>query len=331
MTKILRIDYSPYTLEFKYHPNSKTNHLKRNGFLLKILFKDHGFGYADCHPLEEFGDLSVQSQLDFLRVKKFSELTQRSSYFALLDAKYRNQKVSAFNLDLKSKITKNHFTAPAFLKKEDVLSKKNEGFEKFKFKFGRHITNEINYLNDNFKFFLDNQIKIRLDYNGAIRKKNVLDDLKNYKEIIDFIEDPFDSVTGENLSFLQQHISDLTFAIDFIKPEEVSKTDISRVFPYRVLKPARDNYLKQESGLKQKIIFTTSMDHPLGQICALYESCLYPTHEHSGLITHHLFESNSYSEQLVVNDAKLLPIEGVGFGFEHLLKKEKWKNVFSSQ
>ena len=72
------------------------------------------------------------------------------------------------------------------------------------------------------------------------------------------------------------------------------------------------------------------MDHPFGQICALYESCVYPTREHSGFVTNHLFEPNLYSEQLVVKNAVLLPIDGIGFGFDHLLKKEKWTNVFSS-
>lgn len=331
MTKILRIDYSPYKLEFKFHPNSKTNTLKRNGVLLRFLFKDHGFGYADCHPLEEFDDLSVREQLELLKLKKFSPLTQRSSYFALMDAKYRNQKISIFNNDLKSKITRNHFTSPAFLKKEDILSKKNEGFEKFKFKFGRHIPNEINYLNDNLNFFLDHQINVRLDYNGAIKKTNILEDLKKYKDIIDFIEDPFDAVNLENRSFLQQQLPDLKFAMDFINTDSLSKIDINNIFSYRVIKPARESCLKQKSSIKQKIVFTSSMDHPLGQICALYESCLHSTNEQSGLITHHLFEPNSYSEQLVVKDAKLLPVEGVGFGFDHLLKKEKWENVFSSQ
>lgn len=331
MTKILRIDHSPYELEFKYHPNSRTNTLKRNGFLLRFLFKDHGFGYADCHPLQEFGDLSVQEQLELLKLKKFSPLTQRSSYFALLDAQYRNQKVSIFNHDLQTNIPKNHFTAPAFLKKEDIVLRKNEGFEKFKFKFGRHIPNEINYLNDNFEFFLDNKIKLRLDYNGAIKKTNILDDLTKYKEIIDFIEDPFEFLNAENISFLQSHTPELNFAMDFIKIDELSNQDVNKVFPYRVIKPARESCLKQSKSARQKIVFTSSMDHPFGQICALYESCLHPTHEHCGLITNHLFEANLYSAQLVVKDAHLLPVEGMGFGFDQLLKKEKWENVFSSK
>lgn len=331
MTKILRIDHSRYELEFKYHPNSKTNALKRFGVLLRFLFKDYGFGYADCHPLEEFGDASVQDQIDLLREKKFSELTQRSSYFALLDAKFRDQKLSAFHSDLKNKITKNHFTAPAFLKKEDILAKKNEGFEKFKFKFGRHIPNEINYLNDTYQFFLDNKLKIRIDYNGAIKKSEVFEELKKYKNIIDFIEDPFDTMTVENKKYLEESISDLNFAIDFTNADKLSLNDTQKIFSYRIIKPARNNILKQKNFSKQKIVFTSSMDHPLGQICALYESCLYPTSEHSGLLTQHLFEPNPYSEQLLINDAALMPVEGFGFGFDHLLKKENWQNVFSSK
>lgn len=339
MTKILRIDYSIYELESKFHPNSRTNYVKRAGCLLRFLFKDIGFGYADCHPLEEFGDAPLKNHIALLEKKEFTNLTQRSSHFAKLDATFRKNLSSAFELEnevnletldiKKLSVPKNHFTAPAFLKKEDVLSRKKEGFDKFKFKFGRHIPNEINYLHDNAKFFAENEIKIRIDYNGNLDSIQTLNELIAYKDIIDFVEDPFFEINEQNYHSLKKISKHLNFAMDFIQFDPtINISNSNDIFIYKIVKPARENYFKLKYKPAKKMIFTSSMDHPLGQMCAMYEASLSKTQEQCGLITHYAFETNPYSEQLVVKNAQLLPLNDIGFGFDSLLQAEKWKRAF---
>ena len=75
------------------------------------------------------------------------------------------------------------------------------------------------------------------------------------------------------------------------------------------------------------------MDHPLGQLSALYESSLFYSKNKQninecGLLTHTLYENNCYSETFSVIDTKLIPSnEGYGFGFDKLLSKEHWRRL----
>jgi hypothetical protein len=71
------------------------------------------------------------------------------------------------------------------------------------------------------------------------------------------------------------------------------------------------------------------MDHPLGQLCALYEAAEFykkfpEKKEHCGFLTHVLFDENSYSKELEISHTLLIPKLEPGFGFGTLLGKENW-------
>jgi len=331
MTKILKIDYAPYTLYAKQAPNSKSAKLERFGALLRFCFKDFGYGYADCHPLEEFGDRVIHEQISLLKNKKFTNITQRSLYFATIDARSRSMQQSVFDKGMKCPT--NHFTSPALIKKEDLLEKKSEGFSKFKFKLGRHIPNEINYIKDMAQFFRDNKFMMRLDYNGNLTQEKILKSLIPYQDIIDYIEDPFLKLDFEQVGSLKKYSENFKFAMDFVTSED---HECFNKFTYKVIKSARENFNKCKFKPKSNFIFTSSMDHPLGIISALFEYHKYQKQMNQdmrekseeltcGLITSHLFESNKYSENLNIQNSILYPSDGFGFGFDALLRNEKWR------
>lgn len=335
MTKVLKIDYSPYTLTSKQAPNSKTQSTERHGCLLRFTFKDFGYGYADCHPLVEFGDDSVENQLAALKQKKFTNITQRSLHFATLDAQSRSYRSAPF--DEISLYPTNHYTSPALIKKEAILIKKAKGFTTFKFKCGNHIPNEINYVQNMAELFRSHNLKMRLDFNGNFTHKSTLEEFKPYADIIEFIEDPFSTLNEKTKLTLNEYSSYFKFAMDFVQTDDPT---IKKLFDYRIIKPARENIAKLKISPKQRVIFTSSMDHPFGQMCALYDACLYlqKNVSHSaesqtplldyGLMTQHLLENNKYSELLNVHHTKMFGEAGTGFGFDNLLKEEKWKKCF---
>ena len=73
-------------------------------------------------------------------------------------------------------------------------------------------------------------------------------------------------------------------------------------------------------------MFTSAMDHPLGQLFAAYEASVFPGDvDDCGLLTHWLFEPDPFSELLGVTDRRLVAPGGVGLGFGELLEALPWK------
>ncbi len=131
----------------------------------------------------------------------------------------------------------------------------------------------------------------------------------------DFIEDP----AGAPLSGGDSRM----FAEDWLP---------RRGFSIKIAKPARDSSASLERGLAasrwRRIIFTHSLEHPLGQAASAFCGAKF-YQNHSSLFETCGFKCLSFYEgRFGLNerqDPVFRPPGGFGFGFGEALKKEPWK------
>jgi o-succinylbenzoate synthase len=318
MTDYKKVSYSLYELKFK---SGKT----RNGALLRFEFAD-GYGYADCHPWPEFGDLALDQQLKSLSSGKLTELLLRSLAFARLDREGRSV---AKNLLSDLDVPRSHFlvtdlTSFSEARLNDLWS---EGFRELKLKLGRDYEKEIPILNS--LFTGSKSFNLRFDFNGLpnidqFREFISKIDLNIFSQI-EYIEDPIGNEAQEWFE-IQDELG-VTLARDLVNVESSEAH-----YFVRVAKPAIQDVFKllNEEPPSVEMVVTSYMDHPFGQACAAYtaanlhekipDRCLLP-----GLLHHHVYEPNSFSELLANHGPNFKAVEGTGFGFDQLLERQMWK------
>ena len=338
---ILNIEIAKYSIKTLNKLNAKSKALNvRKGFLLKIEFKNFGCGYSDCFSWEELGDVSLGKQIINLKHGIFNEHLFKSVYFASIDAKYRAKNENVFK-DLI--LPKNHYTCTNYNElNSDFLEKlRIKGFSKIKIKCGSSLFNEINLLKNLKPILKKLNMQIRLDFNLTMNFKDIssfLVKVSDYYDVINFIEDPIiynRSTWGE----LKKNFPNVKLALDKCDSKFLGfeKNDIKKSIDFFVIKPAVQNlnyFYKNISFFGDfNLVFTSYMDHPLGQLSALYEaSCFYKNTlqftEDCGFLTHTLYDTNSYSESFSIHDTRLIPsCYGTGFGFNDLLNKECWRKL----
>lgn len=287
---------------------------KRYGSLVKIEFDQGKVGYADCHPWEEFGDAPLEKQKVSLIKQKPLPLSLRTLYFARLDAEARFEGRSLFN-DLS--IPKSHFLII------DLINFKSEDFKDFKIlkiKLGSCLKKEVEAL---FKLAEKApQCKWRLDFNSKLNFSKFLIFLNSIRPLhsfIDFCEDPF-PYNASNWKCIEEE-QQISLAADF----EFSKILQNSYFPkVIVLKPA----VQQSISTKSRLIVTSYLDHPLGQICSAYIAAKHMARtEIGGFLSHLVYEDNAFSIELTRKGDLLQPPPGKGFGFDHLLEAVRWNDV----
>lgn len=334
---VKRICFSSYQMCAKEHLNSKTKNIKRNGILLKVNFKETEVGYCNLSVFEELGDLPLSKEIELIKNKKLTNLSFKSFFFSKIDSLYRSSNKNAFtNLIL----PKNHATVINLLSfsESQLTDLKNSGFDCIKFK----MTNDIKIYSKRIKWILKQLsnlgIRVRFDFNSCLNIKSYfdfLDMIDEFHHFVDFIEDPFD-INNESLSKINCKYEKFNLAIDR-KSINFLQNSNKNYSGFYVFKPACDllhlRNIDDLLGKLNKAIFTSYMDHPLGQVSALYEAAkIYKKYpwliENCGFLTHNLFEKTSYSEVLNIKNSVLLPpSEGTGFGFDELLINEKWRNI----
>ncbi|WGL61278.1 hypothetical protein QEJ31_06690 [Pigmentibacter sp. JX0631] len=330
--QINKIYFSEYHLAPLKKLNSKSDLNLRKGYLLKFEFKKLGNGYCDLFTWPELGDLQGIKQLENLKAKILNNQLMKCIYFSYLDAKFRSKKE---NILTKIINPKNHLTVVDFneLNLDFILELKNQGFEKIKIKLGINILEIQQKLTTIFEILCENKIKVRIDFNNTLSKELFelfLNIIRPYLNIIDFIEDPFPEFYKGYFHIKERYLN-LNLALDRFTDNQLSSIHEVPVDFY-VIKPAvqKLNY----SNFQSNLVFTSYMDHPLGQLCALYEAGLFLKkgnifdNFHCGFLTHSLYEKNKYSETFSIKDSKLIPSgEGTGFGFDEYLQKENWKEL----
>ncbi|KAB8031033.1 hypothetical protein [Fluviispira multicolorata] len=339
---IKSIEISPYFLQPKFILNAKIeSSFKRMGFLLKVDYKDIGIGYADCFAFPELGDSPISEQISYLKNKKLTRNLRKSLIFSRIDAIYRGKNLNAFN---NLNLPKNHWTVSdiSSLTIKDLFNLKENNFCFLKLKFGRNLQNEINFIKENYFFLKELNLKFRIDFNSSLTFENAIfffSSLQKYVDIFDFIEDPI-PFQCESWNLLLKHFPLLKLALDnnsLEHLEDLTLNEQKKCVRNLIIKPAQqylnNSYDNSFFSKLDKVIFTSYMDHPLGQVCALYEAANFYSHfpksqGSCGFLTHFLYVENAYSECLMIENTRLIPSsKGTGFGFNHLLEKENWRNI----
>jgi O-succinylbenzoate synthase len=172
------------------------------------------------------------------------------------------------------------------------------------------------------------QLRWRLDFNESASAEEAALFLTNLsaaaRGALDFVEDP---CPYEESAWLE--LRRRTGACLAVDREASPRSSAAKVL---VIKPAVDEPLPlAEAALlhHQRVILTSSMDHPLGQAFAAWEAARLGLHFPGvpgicGLQTHHLFEPGPFAELLGPWQPAFTPPPGTGLGFDDLLDELVW-------
>jgi O-succinylbenzoate synthase len=311
------VDYWRYELIPKRRLSTIAADGPRRGALLRI---DGGF--ADVHPWPELGDAPLDEQLALLARGQTTPLTKASLAFASIDAAARREGRSLFE---GLTIPPSHWPGPD----------PPEGFDTVKIK-------SIDTIPDH--------VRLRIDFNAMLTPEEFVRIAATLpRERIDFIEDPcpYDadvwkdlrSRTGLRLAFdragdLSQHRQECLCHTSSGGNEILSARQepmwhrhsclcSADSFDVLIIKPARHEVPCTDAD----VVVTSYMDHPIGQLCAAYAAATAGITSTCGLITHILYEPDPFIERMRIEDTRLVPPGGTGWGFEDLLERLPWRSL----
>lgn len=314
--------YSPYSLVSLSPLNAKRESQTHHGALLAIQYQGH-WGYSALHPWPEFGDEILNKQLASLKTTTPLPLAQRALQCAHIDYQARREKKSLF---AGLPPIKNHATLPFWTRKELDLAIQR-GFSTVKIKIPS--LDEATCLRLACSIEQLTRLRWRLDFNGlwpleacrSFLEKIASIGKKNLLNAIDFVEDPCLDGASIPESFM------VPIALDFLK------NSVKGLPSYWVVKPSREDplpFLKLAKKHQKKIVFTSSMEHPLGvSFSAWYAAITQKKHPscvtQGGLITHHLFAPDHFSQALGTPQPTFSSPKTYGLGFDPLLSSLPWK------
>lgn len=329
--EVKSISYAGYVLTAKANLNSKFQGKNRIGALLRVEFENQAMGYADCCPLEELGDLSVSSQLNLLSQKKCTKITKKSILFSKRNA-FQNQKQNKIGKDI---FLRNHMIIPyEKLDEKELLKIHQSGFNFIKLKFGLNLEKEIDFIKNHAYLLKKINLKLRLDFNSVLcfgQAKKFFSQIENQTECLDFIEDPME-FDFTRWAYLQDTYG-ISLALD--RKMDLQKCSLfldksEQAFKVVIIKPAlEDGFDLLHLFPRQRFVFTSYMDHPVGQVCALSEAFNFyqafpDKQEDCGFLTNTLFQENEYSRLLQVHDTILTNTDGLYSEFYPLFERENW-------
>lgn len=303
----VRLWYWRYTLHLRGLVGSRATTTAREGCLIR----DFGGGVGCVHPWTELGDAPLDDQLAALAADRPTNLGQQALLCAEADGLARRQGRSLF---AGLRVPPSHWTAgPDFVEPPT-------GFRAIKLK-------SIGQLARYREAFPDH--RLRLDFNESLTPVEFRDFWlgldADTRAVIEFVEDPvpWDAVVWRELR------------IDLGVPLAADRDVMTRAAEadWLVIKPATINAVEPgelawRSG--RRVAFTSYLDHPIGQLHAAWRAaeCAGIFGDRlgdCGLVTHHLFEPDDFSERLAVDGSRLVPPAGTGLGFDDLLEALPWK------
>ncbi|HWB02629.1 MAG TPA: AMP-binding protein [Verrucomicrobiales bacterium] len=287
-----------FTLTPRSSPNARSAAFTRSGFLIRA---NDGFGCIQ--PWPELGDPTID---ELLRFEEGTDhrLFKRAFECAIRDGKARREGRSLFSA---LTIPRSHATITG---EADFPALAAAGFRTVKLK----TRGTDRSIMDRVAAAAGAGLKIRIDCNGT--GSEILPLLTPWKDAIEFIEDPepYDAARWRELFSL----TGFPLALDRLPPgvPDTGGYDV------RVLKPALEICAPREGD----VVFTSYMDHPLGQMFAAWEAARYPgAQREAGLLTHSLYEPDAFTEAIATDGPQLLPPSGTGLGFDSLLESLPWE------
>lgn len=338
----MHVFVAPYELKPRHSLNSRVVAQARRGALLRVVDEAGGSGFADLHPWPELGDLSLEDEIQRLSEGRSTRLSARSLQLAALDREARAHGVSAFE---GLSLPRNHalVTDLSSLTENEIRSLRAQGFTELKVKVGRDPVAEAESLSKLSPYFFES-LKLRLDFNGVMDEAGfakfvaLLSD--DVKRAVEFVEDP---IPWAGSSWRRLSSLGLPLALDRVAENEWAEIEAesdaprsSLPFLWMIIKPAvqvPEQVAHVARVAQKKIAVTSYMDHPVGQVGALLEAARLASGSFAdrlgscGLASHFAFDTNEFSELLQVRDARLLPPDGVGIGFDEPLERQAWRRL----
>lgn len=309
---------SRYTLKARGFLNSVSNRRSFEGVLIQV---DGGFGCI--HPWPELGDPPLDKCLADLKGLQRWPVVKRALRCAHFDRAARENEDSLFE---ELEVPDSHATLSNGTL-EEVAAAQEAGFGTIKLKVGRNPRAEAEWINEATDQFPT--LRWRLDANESMapeQAKAFLQGLEGpTRRALDFFEDPC-PYSESQWSALWRAFR-VPLAVD---RESAPHRAASQVM---VIKPAVDEpQLLAEAALRheQRVVVTSSMDHPVGQAFAAWEAARLQLQQPVGLCglqTHHLFEPDEFTEQLGAWSPAFSVPGGTGIGFDDLLHALPWTRL----
>ncbi len=302
--------------------------LKINQKQIKGALLSDGRGFAVLQPWESLGDPSLDFLIKDLVLEKNNFLVRRALELLKIDGEARSKNISLLPIQSPpSHLYLDLRDESFFLKFQEAL---RDGILLFKFKVGIDHLQEIQNLKKIHNEFSASKFKIRLDANLRFSSlKDFEKFLKNFESIlerIDFIEDPFLGNPFEWI--LLKDKFNLRLAHDFA---DESFRELCDVW---ILKPTRNDpaYLFNLALKKnKKVVFTTALDHELGQLASLSIAHDFQKQhpsfvEDGGFLSFSEVQGLSSFLRRQNNVLDFEDLRGSGFGCEKLFLNLKWND-----
>lgn len=314
-----------YWHSYELKPSGSSHFSMRIGALLRVDFPDGKTGYADCHPWTSFGDEPLMEQLRKATRGSLTPITRNSLRFARLDAEARAEGKNLFHA-LKIPPSHHLIVNLSTFKLDEAI-----GYKRVKVKLGSNLAEEIVQIKSLAELLNGTDILIRPDFNYKIHLsefEGFLSGIGSAIHKLDFCEDPFyyDFHTWKTI----QDRFHINLACDRDAEFALNKTQAAK---FLVIKPAVHPCLHFPNSIpQQRLVYTSYLDHPLGQVSAAYEAAIaaarHPNFvDFCGLLSHRVYEPNPFSESLGCKNMLLIPPDGTGFGFDDLLHKLSWRKL----
>lgn len=303
----LKIDYTFYELSQKAALNRMDLSSVREGVLLRLDEGRGGYAGLQCWP--ELGDPSLPECLESLRTGEPLPMVQRSLETA-----------ACFHGTTQAMTVQSHATLPK-LTGTGVTEAIAAGFTTVKVKRGKdwmRMRKKTAAMMEAFP-----ELRWRFDFNGALESPRELHQFLGSipAEKVDFIEDPFsDLPSAENWR-------GVPIGHDRILPARLTLEQ-----NYLIAKPALQSLpqVRELAGEHPaRVIFTTYMDHPLGQWLAyraaqnFYAEAAVSTPPLCGLVTHGLYTETAYHRGFGAPAPVL--VQPSAQSLAALLQQESWK------
>ncbi|MES2996702.1 MAG: hypothetical protein V4733_07825 [Verrucomicrobiota bacterium] len=281
-----------------------------------------GGGFGCIQPWPELGDPTLEKCLADLAGPRRWPIVRRALRCAEYDAAGRKFEHSLFE---EMEVPRSHATLVR--KNPGVLAAAvDAGFGVVKIKTGADLAADAEFLTQSAAGFPE--LRWRLDFNETLDPETVITWTAGLpaevRTKIDFLEDP--SPYANEIWVRIRNETRLSLAVDREAAPDRTGANVM------VVKPAIDEpFFLAEAAIAcaQRVVVTSSMDHPLGQAFAAWEAARLSLQFPGlvgvcGLQTHHLFEPSPFSECLGRWQPEFTPAPGNGLGFDDLLEQLSW-------